>query len=125
MPAFYKFLDRLEKEQYLPKNKLEELKFFKLKELLLHAQKNVPFYRKRFADAGFDPGKMKNINDIKVLPLLSKEEIRKNLDQMMWNESPGGLSRYNIGGSSGKPLVFYFDRRRQAYDAAARVLTHR
>ena len=82
MPAFYKFLDRLEKEQYLPKNKLEELKFFKLKELLLHAQKNVPFYRKRFADAGFDPGKMKNINDIKVLPLLSKEEIRKNLDQM-------------------------------------------
>jgi len=35
------------------------------------------------------------------------------------------LSRYNTGGSSGKPLVFYFDRRRQAYDAAARALTHR
>lgn len=32
---------------------------------------------------------------------------------------------HNTGGSSGEPLVFYFDRRRQAYDAAARILTHR
>ncbi len=43
---------------------------------------------------------------------------------MKWHDSPGGLHRYNTGGSSGKPLVFYFDRRRQAYDAAARALTH-
>ncbi len=120
----YKFLDLLEKAQYLSFDKLEELKFFKLKELLIHSQKNVPFYKKRFADAGFDPGKMTTSDDFKVLPLLSKEEIRKNLEDMKWKDSPGGLYRYNTGGSSGKPLVFYFDRRRQAYDAAARALTH-
>ena len=121
----YKFLNSLEKEQYLPVDKIEELKFFKLKELLLHAQRNIPFYKKRFMDAGFDPEKMESIEDFKVLPLLSKEEIRKNLDDMKWKDSPGGLQRYNTGGSSGQPLVFYFDRRRQAYDAAARALTHR
>ncbi|MDA3788721.1 MAG: hypothetical protein PF503_09535 [Desulfobacula sp.] len=121
----YKFLDNLEKEQYLPEDKIEALKFFKLKELLVHAQKNIPFYQKRFFDAGFDPEKMQSIEDFKVVPLLSKEEIRKNIENMKWKDSPGGLQRYNTGGSSGKPLVFYFDRKRQAYDAAARALTHR
>ena len=120
----YKFLDCLEKEQFLEKGALEALKFQKLKELLVHANDKVPFYRQRFADAGFDPHKMEAIDDFKVLPLLSKEEIRKNLEDMKWHDSPGGLHRYNTGGSSGKPLVFYFDRRRQAYDAAARALTH-
>jgi len=121
----YQFLSRLEKEQYFKKDQLETLRFKKLKALLIHAGKNIPFYRKRFADAGFNPEKIQAADDVKLLPLLSKEEIRKNLDQMKWNDSPGGLYRYNTGGSSGKPLVFFFDRRRQAYDAAARALTHK
>ncbi|WP_022668839.1 phenylacetate--CoA ligase family protein [Desulfospira joergensenii] len=121
----YNFLERLENEQYMSEEKIEELKFLKLKDLLLHAQSNIPFYQKRFSDAGFEPSKMQNIDDFKIIPLLSKEEIRKNVDDMKWNNSPGGLQRYNTGGSSGKPLVFYFDRKRQAYDAAARALTHR
>jgi len=121
----YKFLESLEKEQYLPEAKIAELKFFKLKELLIHAKENIPFYQKRFSEAGFDPEIMSSIEDFKVLPLLSKQEIRKNLQDMKWKNSPGGLQRYNTGGSSGNPLVFYFDRRRQAYDAAARALTHK
>ncbi len=120
----YKFLDMLSKEQYMPEDRLEALRFEKLKALLIHAGNNIPFYTERFAQAGFNPEKMQCIEDIKVLPLLSKEEIRHNIDDMKWNDSPGGLTRYNTGGSSGKPLVFYFDRRRQAYDAAARALTH-
>lgn len=121
----YQFLGRLEKEQYLDRQELELLRFRKLKALLIHAGKNISFYRQRFSDAGFSPEKMQAIEDIRVLPLLSKEEIRKNLDRMKWKNTPGGLFRYNTGGSSGKPLVFYFDRRRQAYDAAARALTHK
>ncbi|MCA1786150.1 MAG: hypothetical protein LC657_09240, partial [Desulfobacteraceae bacterium] len=120
----YKFLDSLTKEQYMPVDQLTQLRFEKLKALLIHAQQNIPFYQKRFAAAGFNPETMTAIDDIQVLPLLSKEEIRQNLEEMKWNDSPGGLHRYNTGGSSGKPLVFYFDRRRQAYDAAARALTH-
>ncbi|MCD4698965.1 MAG: phenylacetate--CoA ligase family protein, partial [Phycisphaerae bacterium] len=38
---------------------------------------------------------------------------------------PGGPIRYNTGGSSGEPLIFYLDKRRQAYDKAARMRTHR
>lgn len=121
----YRYLEELEKLQWASSDDLEELQFRKLKELLIHARKNVPFYSERFAAAGFDPGRMQSIDDFKQIPLLTKAEIRQNIGRMQWKDCPGGLYRYNTGGSSGEPLVFYFDRRRQAYDAAARALTHR
>jgi phenylacetate-CoA ligase len=121
----YYYLELLEEQQGATKERLEELKFEKLKKLLVHADRNVAFYTSRFADVGFNPAGMQSIEDFKVIPVLTKAEIRKNIESMKWNQCPGGLHRYNTGGSSGDPLVFYFDRRRQAYDAAARALTHR
>ena len=38
---------------------------------------------------------------------------------------PGGAFRYNTGGSSGEPLLFYYGRRRQASDAAGRIRARR
>jgi phenylacetate-CoA ligase len=121
----FAYLDELERLQWASPSHLEKLQFEKLKELLIHAGKNIPFYGKRFSTAGFDPAKMQSVEDFKMLPFLTKDEIRRNLGDMTWCECPGGLHRYNTGGSSGQPLIFYFDRRRQAYDAAARALTHR
>jgi phenylacetate-CoA ligase len=121
----YAYLEELEKLQWVSQKELEELRFNKLKELLVHAQENIPFYRKRFAKADFNPAKMQSIEDFEVLPILSKAEIRQNIEEIQWKDCPGGLHRYNTGGSSGEPLVFFFDRRRQAYDASARALTHR
>ncbi len=119
------YLEELERLQWASRSELNELQLKKLKALLIHAGKNIPFYAKRFSDSGLDPAKMKDVADFKVLPLLTKAEIRENLQQMTWGDCPGGLHRYNTGGSSGEPLIFYFDRRRQAYDAAARAITHR
>lgn len=121
----FRYLQELENQQWYSPERLEKLRLFKLKALLVHAQTNIPFYRRRFAEIGFDPEGITEINQIKVLPILSKAEIRRNIHDMTWSKCPGGLHRYNTGGSSGEPLVFYFDRRRQAYDAAARAMTHR
>lgn len=121
----YQYLDELEKTQWLDPEEIKNLQLNKLKELLTHSQKNSLFYKKRFADVGFDPSSLKSLDDLSLIPTLSKPEIRQNLNDMVWKDCPGGLHRYNTGGSSGEPLIFYFDRRRQAYDAAARALTHR
>jgi phenylacetate-CoA ligase len=121
----YQYIQELENLQWASPQELEELRFRKLRALLVHAKKNVPFYRERFDSIGFDPTKLKGIGDFKILPVLTKVEIRQNLEKMKWMQCPGGLFRYNTGGSSGEPLIFYFDRRRQAYDAAARALVHR
>lgn len=121
----YQYLDELEKTQWLKAEEIKSLQLRKLKDLLIHAQKNSSFYRKRFLDAGFDPSHLKSSDDLNLIPKLNKTDIRQNLNEMLWEKCPGGLHRYNTGGSSGEPLIFYFDRRRQAYDAAARALTHR
>lgn len=121
----FSYLAELEKQQWLSPAQLDELRFRKLRDLLLHAQANIPFYAERFSAAGFDPARMQDLNDFKKIPPLSKAEIKRNLDKMTWAACPGGLYRYNTGGSSGEPLIFYFDRRRQAMDKAARMLTHR
>lgn len=121
----FAYLEELERLQWASPSELRELQFQKLKALLTHANKNIPFYTKRFRDAGFNPAGIRTLHDVRLLPLLNKTEIRENLQDMTWADCPGGLHRYNTGGSSGQPLIFYFDRRRQAYDAAARALTHR
>lgn len=121
----YPYLKELETLQWASPDELEELRFRKLKELLRHAKQHIPFYRERFSQAGFDPEQMRDYDDFRKIPLLGKAEIRQHLAQMQWKDSPGGLTRYNTGGSSGEPLVFYYDRRRQAYDLAARAMTHR
>lgn len=119
------YLRDLEEKQWWQADRLRELQIKKLRALLEHAQKISPFYARIFAESGFDPLKVHALEDLRGIPTLSKAVIRENLDQMTWKGCPGGLHRYNTGGSSGEPLIFYFDRRRQAYDAAARALTHR
>lgn len=121
----FAYLKTLEEQQWATPAQLEELRFRKLRELLIHARTHMPFYRHRFAEAGLVPEKLRDVGDLRKLPLLSKAEIKQNLDNMTWNGCPGGLHRYNTGGSSGEPLIFFFDRRRQAMDKAARMLTHR
>jgi len=59
------------------------------------------------------------------VPLLKKNEIRAAANDMLWPDSPEGAYPCDTGGSGGEPLCFYLDRRRQAYDQAARIRTHR
>ena len=80
----FEYLNELERLQWASPAQLDELQFDKLKALLTHAGKNIPFYAKRFIDAGFNPAKMQRVEDFKVIPLLTKTEIRENLKGMTW-----------------------------------------
>lgn len=121
----FECLSSLETLQWASPDRLADLRLEKLKALLRHARDKIPFYRERFAAAGFDPERVESFEDLAALPPVSKAEIKANLERMIWKDCPGGLIRYNTGGSSGEPLGFYFDKRRQAWDKAARMLTHR
>jgi len=120
-------LRELMRQQWWAPTELARLQDVKLLALLRHAHARIPFYRKRLEDAGVDPHNA--VADVRTalskLPLLDKTQIRSHLQQMVWFDAPGGTFRFNTGGSSGEPLIFYFDRRRQAYDQAARMRTHR
>jgi len=121
----FRYLRKLEWAQWCSPEELRHLQRIKLRDLLRHARERIPFYRTRFRKAGVDPDAGDPLKLLSSLPLLSKTDIRANLDDMLWHDVPGGLFEFNTGGSTGEPLTFYFDRRRQGYDQAARIRTHR
>lgn len=109
----------MEQTQYLPPARLAALQAERLKALLMDAGANVPYYCDLFRSVGFDPKLVENTSDLQRLPLLSKSLIRANTDALRHAHAKG-LARFNTGGSSGEPLIFFIGSKRVGHDVAAK-----
>lgn len=120
-------LGELERRQWWAPAELRRLQDVKLWALLRHAYERIPFFRGHLDRAGVNPrGPVPNVRTaLRQLPPIDKDDIRAHLGELIWKDAPGGLFPFSTGGSTGAPLLFYFDRRRQGYDQAARMRTHR
>lgn len=111
---------RLEQTQWWSAAQLEALQLERLRRLLLRAQQQVPYYRENFAALGFDAVRdVLSLADLRRLPLLDKAAIRAAGDGMRAADAVG-LARFNTGGSSGEPLIFYIGKERVSHDVAAK-----
>ncbi|HHJ37924.1 MAG: capsule biosynthesis protein CapK [Methylothermaceae bacteria B42] len=110
----------LERTQYLTCEEIKRLQLKRLRKLLSSALHHCPWHAERIRKAGIDP-KHLTWDEFKQLPLMDKEDARRHGNEMVWKDAPGGIYRYNTGGSTGEPLIFYFGRKRQAVDAACRM----
>jgi len=120
-----KFLGELEKSQWLSPPEIKELQFRKMKYLLKHAYTNVPYYKRKFDEIGITIDEIKSLDDVGKLPLLSREDIRCNLEELISKNWKKKLFLYNTGGSTGHPLIFYKDKQRAAYDISAKIRARR
>jgi phenylacetate-CoA ligase len=109
----------MDDSQWWAPEKLEQLRFERLRSLLLKAGKNVPYYRDCFARLGFIPQAINSLVDLQKLPLLTKAVIRDEGDRMK-SDIAQGLARFNTGGSSGEPLIFFIGKERVSHDVAAK-----
>lgn len=109
----------LERSQWLSSSELQALQLRRLNVLLAEAAKNVPYYRELFSSLGLQPGNFKDLGELRQLPFLTKGVIRANTDALK-NAHAQGLSRFNTGGSSGEPLVFFIGNERVSHDVAAK-----
>ena len=112
-------LRELEATQWLDRTRLEELQLRNLKRFLVTIDKTVPYYTSRFAEIGFVPGDIGSLSELAKVPLLTKALIRDNVDRLKAHGARK-LIRYNTGGSSGEPLVFYMGADRVSHDVAAK-----
>lgn len=107
-PEFAQFKKFLSESQFWSKQELDEYQYEKTKAILEHAQRNVPWYQKKFAEHGISAKDFVNLQDIKKFPLLTKEEIRDNLDQFISKGfSKRRLMYVTTGGSTAIPFGFY------------------
>ena len=109
----------LEDSQWWSAERLAAFQVERLRALLTDVGRHVPYYRDLFARLAFDPTAVNSVADLQRLPLLTKADIRAHTDAMK-HPAAQGLARFNTGGSSGEPLIFYIGNERVSHDVAAK-----
>jgi phenylacetate-CoA ligase len=123
-----RYLTELERSQWSTRSEIERLQEEKLGRLLRVALEHSPWHAARIRAAGIDDRVREGVvdlHDLRRLPTMTRQDAREHVDRIAWLDAPGGAFRYNTGGSSGQPLIFYFGRWRQASDAAGRIRARR
>ena len=110
---------QMERDQSLTLEQMAAAQVARLRQFLIDVHASVPYYRDIFERAGFQPAALTAVQDLQALPFLTKAVIRANTDALK-NVKAVGLARYNTGGSSGEPLVFYVGKQRVSHDVAAK-----
>ena len=105
-------LDDLRESQWLSPEKMRELQEHKLRRLVLHAYKHVPYYRDRMLAMGVKPNDVQTLDDLHKLPFLTKDDVRKHLffDIMSDNHKKSEILKVSTSGSTGEPFVCFVDR---------------
>ena len=109
----------MEASQWWPRQRILDLQLKRLQALLQDVAVHVPYYRDLFARIGFDPAAVRSVADLQALPFLTKAEIRAHADALR-ADNAAGLARFNTGGSSGEPLIFFIGTERVTHDVAAK-----
>lgn len=109
----------MEQAQWFSPEKIVQLQIERLRQLFIYVNVHVPYYRTLFTRLGFQPEKVDSLADLQYLPFLDKSIIRTHLEELK-SDQARGLARFNTGGSSGEPLVFFIGKERVSHDIAAK-----
>lgn len=110
---------QMEESQWWSPERLADLQLERLRQLLARAHAHVPYYRQLFASLDFNPSQITSLDDLQRLPFLTKAIIRQNQEQLKADNAER-LARFNTGGSSGEPLIFFIGNERVSHDVAAK-----
>jgi len=98
-----------------------DLQWKKLKQLLAHCYDNVPYYHALFDELAMKPEDIKDMDDFRRLPILTKQEIRRNLPQMVAQDKRRPFTTRKTSGSTGVPVAFQISRAANSYRLAAQA----
>jgi phenylacetate-CoA ligase len=107
----YRSLQRdVARNQWLSRDELAAITWERQKAIVRHAFDNCPFYRRKYSAAGFAPGDLKQADDFARLPILTKEELRSGIGEIVAEGCPPSrLLKKFTGGSTGIPVMVYHD----------------
>ncbi len=104
-------LKEMRRSDMLSEAELRDLQNRKLQRLVKHCYETVPYYTRLFDSCGIKPEQIRSREDLQQLPVLTKQIIRDNYDDMFSTAvSPKRRRGSSTGGSTGMPLKFCTDR---------------
>ncbi|MCI8622047.1 MAG: phenylacetate--CoA ligase [Provencibacterium sp.] len=85
---------------------MEALQLERLRWSAQYCYDNVAMYRKKFDEAGFDPGRIRTLSDIRYMPFTTKTDIRDTYPYGMFAVPLKKIRRIHASsGTTGKPTV--------------------
>lgn len=60
----------------LPHDQIEALQLERIKKTAVQCYEKIPFYKKSFDEAGFDPYSISSLDDVKKAPFVTKQDLR-------------------------------------------------
>jgi phenylacetate-CoA ligase len=93
----YLAMDEKGKEEFTYKKVLETIKF---------AETHIPYYKNSFKEAGVSSADFKTLSDLSKFPVISKADIKANLDDFYIGDFEKPIEYYT-GGSLSTPTKYY------------------
>ncbi|MFZ7125591.1 MAG: phenylacetate--CoA ligase family protein [Desulfobacterales bacterium] len=96
----------------MPREALEAIQLRRLKATIERAYASVPFYRRKFEEAGIRPADINRLDDLKRLPFTTKQDLRDNYPFGMFAVPMDNVVRIHASsGTTGQPTVVAYTAR--------------
>ena len=92
-------------------DEIKALQLNRLKWSINHAYNNVAFYKNKYDEIGIHPSDLKHLEDIKLFPFTTKEDLRQNYPFNMFAHKLDDIARIHASsGTTGKPTVVAYTK---------------
>lgn len=116
---FEVYCEELSRNESRTREELNAMQLGKLREMVEHCYRQVPFYRERFDRIGFRPAQLKTLADLRHIPPTTREDLQNHFDQLRArNASTYKPETCYSGGSTGEPVKMLLDRKAIALEKA-------
>ena len=94
------------KRECMTRDELKELQLRRLQNVVKYAYENVPFYQKSFDKAGVKPEDIKTLEDIQLLPFITKDDLRNTYPfDLQAAPKEDWVEVHSTSGTTGIPTV--------------------
>ncbi len=101
-----------EPKECMSRDEIHNLQSARLKKMVSRVYHNVAFYRKKMQHMGLEPGDINSIDDLKLLPFTTKNDLRDNYPFGLFAVPQSEIVRVHASsGTTGKATVVGYTRR--------------
>jgi len=104
---FKRYRTELDESQWAEREVLQRMQTERVRAFLIYARDHSAFHRQRFDAAGFRPETYRDPNDLRNLPILTKSDVRRDLEALISDEIDGlRITWTHTSGTTGQGLRF-------------------
>lgn len=104
---FWRFLAEYESRADWPHERICDYRDARLRKMIRHCYDTVPHYTKLFNEGGINPDSIKTLDDLKVLPILTKQIVNANPENFLSTAVPlEKMLTAHTSGTTGSGFIF-------------------